>query len=164
MIARVARAAPPASSSGVRDRMRGQRRRDTACEVAIRRALHALGFRFRIDARPIPSWRRRADIVFRRAGVAVFVDGCFWHGCPRHSRPPRANARWWSAKIERTRRRDLETTAELKSLGWHVLRVWEHESPVRAARRIAEVVRARLPPGARDTATTSPGRTQVPAR
>ena len=100
--------------------------------------------RFTVDARPLESFRRRADLVFRRAKVAVFLDGCFWHGCPKHCTWPRANARWWRTKIERNRNRDAETNDTLRAAGWIVLRFWEHAETSRAADRISRVVAKRL--------------------
>jgi DNA mismatch endonuclease (patch repair protein) len=119
--------------------------RDTGPEIAVRSELHRLGLRFRIDRRPSATLRRRADIVFPSAKVAVFVDGCFWHGCPDHAEWPRANGAWWREKIEGTRRRDLDTDRALASEGWRVVRIWEHEDPALAARRVAAVVRGAQP-------------------
>jgi DNA mismatch endonuclease (patch repair protein) len=96
--------------------------------------------RFRIHRRPLPELRREADIVFTRARVAVFVDGCFWHGCPEHATWPKANADWWRTKIESNRTRDRETDDRLVKAGWVPLRVWSHEPPEEAAERIAGVV------------------------
>lgn len=107
--------------------MQGNRSRDTSPELAVRRALHAMGLRYRVAARPLPSLRRTADIVFRPARVAVFVDGCFWHGCPEHYRPPSSNVEYWAPKILRNQERDLETTTALEAAGWTVLRYWEHD-------------------------------------
>lgn len=123
--------------------MQANTRRDTQPELALRRALHALGLRFRNDARPLPDVNRRADIVFRPARVAVFVHGCFWHGCPEHYRPPATNDGYWSAKVARNRERDADTVARLREVGWLAVVVWEHDDPARAARRIATRVRAR---------------------
>jgi DNA mismatch endonuclease (patch repair protein) len=120
--------------------MQQTRRRDTGPELALRSILHRDGFRFRTDF-PVAG-RRRADIAFTRARVAVFVDGCFWHGCPRHGTWPKANAAWWRDKIEANRRRDRETDELLARSGWTVIRVWEHEDPRRAAEEIEEAVRA----------------------
>ena len=121
--------------------MVAQRRRDTAPEVALRRALHAMGLRFRVEL-PVPGMPRRTiDIAFTRAKVAVFVDGCFWHGCPTHGVDPKNNAAWWSQKLADNRRRDLETTKQLEASGWTVLRVWEHEDVAAAARIVDEAVR-----------------------
>lgn len=109
--------------------MRANRGRDTGPEMAVRRALHARGLRYRVD-HPLPfDRRRRADIVFTRAKVAVFIDGCFWHGCPEHGTTPRTNTAFWADKIVTNRVRDADTTARLEGLGWIVLRFWEHEEP-----------------------------------
>jgi DNA mismatch endonuclease (patch repair protein) len=123
--------------------MQVQRRRDTSCEMQVRSLLHRAGFRYRVDVRPLPDWRRRADLVFPRARTAVFIDGCFWHGCPDHRPLPKANASWWRLKLARNRERDAETNERLRAAGWTVLRVWEHEDPEDAAARIAKAVRAR---------------------
>lgn len=131
--------------------MKEQRRRDTAPEVAIRRSLHAVGFRFRVNFRLAGS-RRSVDIALTRPRVAVFVDGCFWHGCPIHGTWPKANARFWREKIEANRRRDQDTDRRLTEAGWHVIRIWEHEDFDGAAKRIARVVRQRTPKSANTTA------------
>lgn len=120
------------------------RGRDTAPERAIRSLLHRRGLRFRVDLAPIPGVRRRADLVFSRARVAVFVDGCFFHGCPEHATWPKHNAQFWREKIETNRRRDRDTDRRFAEHGWAVIRVWEHEDPVLAAERVEETVRARL--------------------
>jgi DNA mismatch endonuclease (patch repair protein) len=99
--------------------------------------------RFRVDAAPIPAVRRRADLVFSGAKVAVFVDGCFFHGCPEHATWPKHNAEFWREKIETNRRRDQDTDRRFADHGWAVVRVWEHEDPVLAADRIEEIVRGR---------------------
>ena len=111
--------------------------------MALRRLLHAAGLRYRVDRAPLPGLRRRADIVFGPARVAVYVDGCFWHGCPEHGTRPKANAAWWREKIERTGSRDRETDARLASAGWLVVRVWEHEEPAVVATRIREAIKGR---------------------
>jgi DNA mismatch endonuclease (patch repair protein) len=121
--------------------MKSVRQRDTAAELKLRSALHALGLRYRIDQQPLPGIRRRADIVFTRARVAVYVDGCFWHGCPLHATWPKENAEFWRNKIETNRRRDADTDTRLEEAGWRVIRVWEHEDAAIAARRIAAAVR-----------------------
>lgn len=131
---------PPPSSPQVSAQLARVRRRDTAPEVRLRSALHRRGLRFRVD-HAIPGLaRRRVDIVFSGAQVAVFVDGCFWHGCPEHGVQPKANAAWWQEKIAGNRRRDAETNAALSRLGWTVIRVWEHESPTVAAARVHDAV------------------------
>ena len=134
---------PVASSDHVQARFRRQRTRDTAPELALRRRLHSMGLRYRVDVPPIAALRRRADIVFRTARVAVFVDGCFWHGCPTCDLRPKANADWWREKLQRNRRRDRDTDERLVEAGWLVLRVWEHEPVTEAVGRIADAVRKR---------------------
>ena len=126
-----------ASSPAVRRSMVGNRSRDTGPERALRSELHRLGLRFLVDARPVPTIPRRSDVVLRGDRVAVFLDGCFWHGCPDHFRPPVTNADYWAAKIAGNRARDASTTALLEAAGWVVVRAWEHEPPALAARRVA---------------------------
>ncbi len=116
--------------------MQGNRSRDTRPEVAVRSAVHALGLRFRVGARPVPGVRRTADLVFRSSRIAVFVDGCFWHGCPDHFVMPRTNIEYWAAKIGRNRDRDAETDTLLRTAGWTVIRLWEHEDPRTGAGRV----------------------------
>ena len=120
--------------------MQATPRRDTPCELAIRSAVHRLGLRFRVDW-PLPGTRRRADLAFTRARVAVFVDGCFWHGCPIHGTWPKANASWWRDKIEKNVVRDRSTTTSLETAGWTVLRFWEHDDMTAAAQVISETLR-----------------------
>ncbi|MFI0908939.1 very short patch repair endonuclease [Streptomyces abikoensis] len=132
-----------AYSTSVRAVMRANRGKDTGPELALRKLLYRRGLRYRVDARPISEIRRRADVVFPGARVAVFVDGCFWHGCPEHYRPSTRNAEFWRDKIEGNRIRDIETTKTLRSAGWAVIRVWEHEAPESAAELIAHEVQAR---------------------
>ncbi|MGW6944141.1 very short patch repair endonuclease [Streptomyces xanthophaeus] len=121
--------------------MSRQARRDTAPEVAVRKLLHAAGLRYRLQWKVPGMSRRTIDIAFPGARVAVFMDGCFWHGCPVHATSPRANSEWWRMKLDRNRARDMETTAHLQSAGWLVLRFWEHEPPETVARRVHQVVR-----------------------
>lgn len=132
-----------ATSAEVRGRMQRQLRSGTGPELALRRAIHRLGLRFGIDRRPLPNVRRRADLVFRSARVAVFVDGCFWHGCPSHGARPKSNSEWWRAKIEANRRRDSGTDLILRDGGWYVLRAWAHDDTSSVARRVASLVRHR---------------------
>lgn len=133
-----------ASSPGVRSSMQSNKGRDTKPEVALRSAVHALGLRYRVSVRPIQELRRTADLVFARAKVAVFLDGCFWHGCPRHHTVAATNAQFWSDKVEGNRTRDRDTDRRLSEAGWVAVRVWEHESAPEAALRIRDVVRERL--------------------
>lgn len=123
--------------------MQRQTRRDTAPELALRRAVWRRGLRYRVDVAPLKGTRRRADMVFRSARVAVYVDGCFWHRCPEHATSPRANSEWWADKLAANVRRDRDTDARLTEAGWLVIRVWEHEDMTEAAARIEEAVRAR---------------------
>ena len=129
-----------ASSPEASDRLRRVRRRDTPAELRLRSALYQRGLRYRIDRRPVPTLRRKADLVFSRARVAVFVDGCFWHGCPRHMTWPQANAAWWRQKIQKNRDRDRDTDRKLRAAGWTVIRLWEHDDPEQAATRVADAV------------------------
>lgn len=118
-----------------------QRAQDTGPELAVRRRLHAMGLRYRVNTQPLLELRRRADVVFRRERIAVFIDGCFWHGCPTHGgRRHAVNGWYWPEKIDRNRRRDADTNDRLKCAGWTVVRVWEHERPEEAAQRIWDVV------------------------
>jgi DNA mismatch endonuclease (patch repair protein) len=130
-----------ATNEGTRRSMLGNRSRDTKPELAVRRLLHAGGLRYRVDFRPLSSLRSRGDIVFTRRRIAVFIDGCFWHGCPLHATSPKANADYWGPKLARNIERDLETSAALRASGWTVLRFWEHEPPAEVAGAIARVVR-----------------------
>lgn len=120
--------APPASSQAVSTRMRQQRRRDTEPELLVRKALFARGLRYRTHL-PVPGAPRRTmDIGFPRRRIAVFIDGCFWHGCPEHGTTPQSNGSWWSSKIAENVERDAETARILADQGWQVLRFWEHDS------------------------------------
>jgi len=134
------RGVPPASSELIRRRMSTTKRRDTGPELALRAELHRLGLRYVVD-RPVDGTRGRADVVFVSARVAVYVDGCFWHGCPDHGTVPKQSREWWVAKIEANRRRDADTDARLRAAGWRVLRFWEHDDPTAAARKVLKAVR-----------------------
>lgn len=135
-------APPPASNPAVRLVMQGNRKRNTRPEMALRRSLHALGLRFRVACRPLANLSRTADIVFASPRLAVFLDGCFWHGCPDHFSQPSTNQAYWAWKINRNRLRDAEVDAALLKAGWRAARVWEHEDPLLAAERIAALVRS----------------------
>jgi len=126
--------------------MRGNRRRDTGPELRIRKLLHAQGLRYRVDL-PIrvPNARIvRPDVVFTRVQLAVFIDGCFWHGCVEHKGRPKTNAHYWGPKITRNVERDRYQTEALTNAGWTVLRFWEHETPATVAGEIARVYAARI--------------------
>ncbi|MFI0718480.1 very short patch repair endonuclease [Streptomyces sp. NPDC021224] len=132
---------PVPSSPSVTSRMRHQARKDTAPELAVRKLLHRGGLRYRVNT-PVPGMSRRTvDITFSRVKVAVFMDGCFWHGCPEHATEPKSNAAWWRAKLDRNMERDLETTEHLATQGWTVLRFWEHEAASDVAATITATVR-----------------------
>lgn len=138
---RTTRSPPPPSSEGAKRRMSATGQRDTAPEIAVRKLLHRRGLRYLVDARPLTNLRRRADIVFSSIRLAVFIDGCFWHGCPEHGTWPRANEDFWRAKIKGNRRRDRETDRLLREAGWTVVRAWEHEDPAKVAGRVQRMVR-----------------------
>lgn len=126
--------------------MQANRSRDTKPELEVRRALHRLGLRYRVAIAPEPSLRRSADIVFTRARVAVFIDGCFWHGCPEHGRSNfNHNAEYWPAKIAGNVARDADTTEQLRQAGWLVLRFWEHEDAARVVEGVRAAVLSRRP-------------------
>lgn len=129
------------SSKEASQRMKKVRRAGTSAEMELRRTLHARGLRYRVNVPVLPDKRRRVDIAFPAARVAVFVDGCFWHGCPEHATWPASNADFWREKIETNQRRDRDTDAQLGQAGWQVLRVWEHEDPEQVVTRVETLVR-----------------------
>jgi len=111
---------------------------DTKPERVMRTALRQRGLRFRTD-----YGAEHADFAFPSAKVALFVDGCFWHGCPKHYVPPRNNATYWKWKVGYNRRRDSKLRTRLREAGWVVFRVWEHSLPM-LANRYAETVARRV--------------------
>lgn len=115
--------------------------------MRLRREVHRRGLRYRVDASLPGLPRRRADLLFTKRRIAVFVDGCFWHNCPQHGRPPGNNAGWWSKKLEGNMARDQDTNRHLVAQGWTVLRFWEHEDMAQAADVVEQ--RARAPEGNR---------------
>lgn len=128
---------PYPTTPAVTAAMKGNRREDTRPEIALRSELHRRGLRFRKNLALRPAQRiRRVDIVFPAARLAVFVDGCFWHGCPTHGNQPKENIGYWSAKLARNVSRDSQVNTELGASGWTVIRVWEHEDVGEAAARI----------------------------
>ena len=136
---------PGSTGDAVSRRMSALKRRDNGAELALRRLLHGRGYRYRVNY-PVPGIPRRTiDIAFTRARVAIFVDGCFWHGCPEHGTRPRSNASWWSEKLAANGARDADTVDHLESLGWLVLRVWEHDDPHVAGARIAGLLKGTEP-------------------
>jgi DNA mismatch endonuclease (patch repair protein) len=135
--------APQASSALVRRVMQANRSRGTRPELVLQLALRRAGLRFQTDVAPEPALRCKADFVFRKVRVCVFVDGCYWHGCPRHFALPKTNAAWWLEKIADNQRRDRQKRAQLRKLGWTVIRVWECAlTPQRTRRTSARIVRA----------------------
>lgn len=116
--------------------------RDTAPELALRSELRRLGLRYFVDRR-LEGSRSRADVVFPADRLAVYVDGCFWHGCPLHRTVPKQNKEWWTAKLDANHERDEATTERLRAGGWEILRFWEHDNPVSAAAQVKEALAAR---------------------
>jgi DNA mismatch endonuclease (patch repair protein) len=124
------------SSVGVSERMSKHPRRDTQPELRLRRMLHAAGLRYRVQY-PVPGMKRRTiDVAFTGRKVAVFVDGCFWHGCAEHRTVPASNRDWWATKLTKNSARDAETDRHLSSLGWRVVRLWEHDAPTEGYERV----------------------------
>jgi DNA mismatch endonuclease (patch repair protein) len=134
---------PHPTSGDVSKRMRANPRCDTKPEIALRSELHRLGLRFRKDL-PLRLADRivRPDVVFTRARLAVFVDGCFWHRCPAHGNVPRANGGYWGPKLDRNVARDRAVDRALGDAGWRVLRAWEHDDPARVAADVAAAMAA----------------------
>jgi DNA mismatch endonuclease (patch repair protein) len=127
---------PGSSTEAVSLRMSAARRRDTRPELLLRRELHRRGRRFRVVLRVPGNNRRTIDIAFTRVKLAVFIDGCFWHGCPEHGSSPAANREWWAKKLRTNQDRDADTNRILGDAGWTVLRVWEHVPSREAADRV----------------------------
>lgn len=119
---------PIPTSTTATKKMRANRRVDTKPEVRLRSALHRAGFRFRKDHLIRLSNGRRVhpDVVFTRKRVAVFVDGCFWHSCPRHGTTPKSNMKYWVPKLRENVERDRATDSRLQAGGWQVVRIWAH--------------------------------------
>ncbi|GAA4332693.1 very short patch repair endonuclease [Actinomadura luteofluorescens] len=133
---------PRPMNEGRSRNMRANRRSNTKPEVALRKALHALGYRYRKDLRlDLPDGVRvRPDIVFTARRVAVFVDGCFWHVCPEHGREPTTNEWYWTPKLRRNMERDRAANSALRAAGWCVVRLWEHEPLPAAVDAVIEAV------------------------
>lgn len=135
------RAAP--STAEASHRMQRVRQQNTSAEAAVRRELYACGLRYRVQVPVLTKPRRVADVAFSGLRVAVFVDGCFWHGCPEHATWPKANADFWRSKILANKERDLDTDRRLREDGWAVVRAWAHEAPSDVASRVVSVVLSR---------------------
>lgn len=121
--------------------MVANRSRDTGPELALRSVLHRRGLRYRVNLRPLAERRNTADIVFTRRRIAVFIDGCYWHGCPDHYWPSKTNTDYWEPKIRKNRERDARFTSDLVVAGWQVIRIWEHDDVENAANVIETAVR-----------------------
>ena len=132
-----------ASSDQVRKVFAANRSTGSKPEIALRQRVHKLGLRYRVATRPLKTVRRRADLVFPSARVSVFVDGCFWHGCPEHFRWPKVHPEYWRTKIDSNRSRDREIDSLLALHGWLSVRIWEHADMDAAALDVAYTVKAR---------------------
>lgn len=128
---------PP--DAATRRRMKATRQRGTSCEMELRRELFRRGLRYRVNLRRSGTM---IDIAFTRLKLAIFCDGCFWHRCPSHRTIPKRNTAWWKAKLQENSERDGRLRGALRSEGWTVLRVWEHEPPHHAAARIIRRIAA----------------------
>ncbi len=135
---RVTRVNP--SSPAASRRMKATRGSDNPLERNIRSLLYQEGYRYFKHRRLLPGTSRTVDIVLPRRRLAIFIDGCFWHGCPLHGTWPKANAEFWREKIETNMLRDKDTTKRLRSLGWKVIRIWEHVKPEMAVKRIISIL------------------------
>ena len=137
---------PFPTSAGVTANMKANRRTNTKPELALRTALHAMGYRYRKDHRlDLPLRRVRPDIAFTRRKVAVFVDGCFWHACPEHGSKPRNNEWYWGPKLLRNVERDRANDAALTLAGWSVIRLWEHVPLDEAVTTVVTALEPRRP-------------------
>jgi DNA mismatch endonuclease (patch repair protein) len=115
-------------------------RHSTQPELALRRALHAAGLRFRVNRKDLPG---QPDLVLSRARLAIFVDGCFWHSCPEHGVLPKNNGEWWRAKLASNVERDRRKDRELEELGWTSLHFWEHQPVDHVSSMVTEMWKAR---------------------
>jgi len=131
---------PVALNEKVSEQMSRMPRKDSKPELALRRELYKLGLRYRIHVKKLPG---TPDIVFQKAKMVVFVDGCFWHSCHRHGKTPKSNHEWWRKKFEENMKRDKRNDFELESMGWLPIHIWEHEDPIESAHTIREVWKQR---------------------
>lgn len=136
----------PNRSHGHRRQASEQACDPTVVETPVRNSRYVAsctpGLRYFVNRRPVKTLRRTADVVFPRLTVAVFIDGCFWHGCPEHHTASRTNPEYWAAKVQQNRTRDAETDERLKAAGWTVIRLWEHVPVSVAADIVEHTVRA----------------------
>ena len=135
--------APRASTSSVRHLMQSVPQTGTKPEKCIHEELVRRGLQPITKTRPIADLRVTVDFVFRPEKPCVFIDGCFWHGCPDHFKLPLTNSAWWAEKVSETVQRDRRQTAKLRDAGWLVVRVWEHENPNEAVDRIVAALVSR---------------------
>ncbi|WP_286141417.1 very short patch repair endonuclease [Mycobacterium sp. GA-1199] len=147
------RRSPAPLNEVVRKQMSAMPTQGTGTEIALRRALHRLGLRFRVQDRTLPG---RPDVVLTRARIAIFVDGCFWHKCPSHGTEPKNNGEWWLAKLNENVARDRRNDSKLRDLGWLPVHVWEHDDPAESAESIKRLWRDRTNPPARLQPSTRP--------
>lgn len=133
------RRTPAPLNANVSAQMQRMPRSSSGPEMLLRKELHRRGLRFRINSRELPG---RPDITFTAAQIAVFVDGCFWHSCPKHGILPKNNRDWWRAKLARNVERDREKDRQLEQMGWAVVHVWEHEPPSAVADSIEQLWRS----------------------
>ena len=137
---------PHPLNEAVRARFKAQKTRDTTPEVLVRRLLHKAGARYRLEVRAENDLRTKPDIVFRGPRLAVYIDGCFWHGCPEHFIPPKNNAAWWQEKISANKTRDGRSRRALADRGWTVLSFWEHDDPSDVAQQVLSILAKRRRP------------------
>lgn len=136
---------PPAKSVQVSDEMRRMPEYSTGPEMLVRQAIFKSGFRYRVKY-PVPGVPRRTmDIAFPGRRIAIFIDGCFWHGCSEHRSIPKNNYEWWKAKIDQNRKRDRDTDERLVSAGWSVLRYWEHDPVEKIVQELQDLIKSRPP-------------------
>jgi len=141
------------ATEAVRRRMQRTARKDNPFERAVRSQLYARKLRYRIHYQ-IPGLKRTScDFAFPGLKIAVFLDGCFWHGCELHPPSVKKNAEFWLEKIERNRARDARATVHLAELGWTVLRFWEHEDVATIVSTIVASVKAKKASPHRGTGT-----------
>jgi DNA mismatch endonuclease (patch repair protein) len=134
--------APGASSPSVRKVMQHNVGHTTGIESRLQAALTVGGLAFEVDQRVESDLRWKADVVFPQQRICVFVDGCFWHGCPAHFRPPHSNSAWWTEKIQANVDRDCRQKETLGARGWKVFRFWEHELGTDCNRCVQKILRA----------------------
>jgi DNA mismatch endonuclease (patch repair protein) len=137
----MSRSTPEPSSDAAHKRMKAAKPRDTLPEMRLRAALDSLGVKYEVDEKPIKTLNRKADILIKDKSIVIFVDGCFWHGCPIHGTQSKNNSEFWIAKISRNQERDKDTDQKLIEFGWKVVRVWEHQDPDDAAMMILSLIK-----------------------